>query len=186
MDKALSVPLAYIVGGATLVSFATPAAIAMVGFTTAGVAAGSMAAGIQAGIGNVAAGSVFAFMQSLGTAPLANAAVGAVAGATGGGVTSFVHEDIARVIAKIAPSLITAPSEPIGGTRFILDQIHTTSLAVYRTSLPIIKAIKSGSSITGAAVKGAIVGRSEPTTSIAQKRNKVWKMAQEKIPWLKF
>jgi hypothetical protein len=36
------------------------------GFTSSGIAAGSVAAGIQAGIGNVAAGSAFAFAQSLG------------------------------------------------------------------------------------------------------------------------
>lgn len=41
-------------------------AFKMFGFTKAGVAAGSMAAGIQAGIGNVAAGSIFAVCQSIG------------------------------------------------------------------------------------------------------------------------
>ena len=35
------------------------------GFTSSGIAAGSAAAGIQAGIGNVAAGSAFAVVQSL-------------------------------------------------------------------------------------------------------------------------
>jgi hypothetical protein len=38
----------------------------LVGFGAAGIAAGSIAAGIQSGIGNVAAGSLFAMMQSLG------------------------------------------------------------------------------------------------------------------------
>lgn len=38
---------------------------AALGFTTSGVAGGSVAAGIQAGIGSVAAGSGFAVMQSL-------------------------------------------------------------------------------------------------------------------------
>ena len=36
------------------------------GFTSSGIAAGSIAAGIQAGIGNVVAGSAFATLQSLG------------------------------------------------------------------------------------------------------------------------
>jgi len=47
----------------------TPACVLCVGaagFTAAGVAAGSTAAAIQAGIGNVAAGSVFAAAQSIG------------------------------------------------------------------------------------------------------------------------
>ena len=35
------------------------------GFTSSGIAAGSAAAGMQAGIGNVVAGSVFATIQSL-------------------------------------------------------------------------------------------------------------------------
>ena len=36
----------------------------IIGFGTAGVAAGSIAAGIQAGIGNVVAGSIFASVQT--------------------------------------------------------------------------------------------------------------------------
>jgi hypothetical protein len=36
------------------------------GFTSSGIAAASTAAGIQAGIGNVVAGSAFAVAQSLG------------------------------------------------------------------------------------------------------------------------
>lgn len=36
------------------------------GFTPSGIAAGSIAAGLQAGVGNIAAGSFFALAQSLG------------------------------------------------------------------------------------------------------------------------
>lgn len=42
------------------------AALTSAGFTSAGIAAGSMAAGIQSGIGSVAAGSLFASLQSTG------------------------------------------------------------------------------------------------------------------------
>ena len=49
------------------VACATVTAIPLLGFTTAGVAAGSVAAGVMSGIGNVAAGSAFAFLQSAGT-----------------------------------------------------------------------------------------------------------------------
>ena len=37
------------------------------GFTSKGVASGSIASGIQSGIGNVAAGSTFATLQSMGS-----------------------------------------------------------------------------------------------------------------------
>jgi hypothetical protein len=47
-------------------------------------ATGSTAAGIHAGIGNVAAGSAFAVMQSAGTAPLLLGTIGAGVGAAGG------------------------------------------------------------------------------------------------------
>ena len=52
-----------------LVATATGGAIALplLGFTGSGVAAGSVAAGIQSGIGSVAAGSIFAAAQSAGT-----------------------------------------------------------------------------------------------------------------------
>ena len=47
------------------------------GFGSGGVFGGSLAAGVQAGIGNVAAGSTFAFLQSAGAG---GAALGAVNG----------------------------------------------------------------------------------------------------------
>ncbi|KAH3980867.1 hypothetical protein HBI25_045530 [Parastagonospora nodorum] len=47
-----------------VVMVSTPIALASLGFTTAGIAAASVAAGIQSGIGSVAAGSAFAICQS--------------------------------------------------------------------------------------------------------------------------
>ncbi|KAF1959610.1 hypothetical protein CC80DRAFT_501811 [Byssothecium circinans] len=44
----------------------TPVVLGGLGFTASGVAAGSIAAGIQAGIGNVAVGSLFALLTSAG------------------------------------------------------------------------------------------------------------------------
>jgi hypothetical protein len=52
-----------IIAGSTLLFMSIPA---LLGFGTAGIAAGSTAAVIQSGIGNVAAGSIFAFLTSLG------------------------------------------------------------------------------------------------------------------------
>jgi hypothetical protein len=69
--------------GATTVggtAAATGGILTGMGFTTSGIAAGSTAAGMQAGIGNVVAGSIFSGLQSLG-------ATGVIAGVgIGGGV----------------------------------------------------------------------------------------------------
>ncbi|KAG8177729.1 hypothetical protein JTE90_026571 [Oedothorax gibbosus] len=57
------------------------------GFTTAGVASGSLAAATQSSIGSVAAGSIFATLQSAGVLGLAagtKAAIAAAGGAVGG------------------------------------------------------------------------------------------------------
>ena len=63
------------------------------GFGGAGIVAGSVAAGIQAAIGNVAAGSVFAICTSLGMTGVfaSSAAVGAILGA-GGLATYLKHK----------------------------------------------------------------------------------------------
>jgi hypothetical protein len=84
-----------------------PVSIYLVGFTPAGVALGtlsrfrrssrsvllkklsegSLAAAWHATIGNVAAGSVFAILQSLGTTPVLLAMIGALTGGFG----CFIH-----------------------------------------------------------------------------------------------
>ena len=60
------------------------------GFGTAGIVGGSIAAGIQAAIGNVAAGSLFAVCTSLGMSGVfaSTAAVGAILGA--GGIAAYI------------------------------------------------------------------------------------------------
>ena len=60
------------------------------GFGTAGIIGGSIAAGIQAAIGNVAAGSIFAVCTSLGMSGVfaSTAAVGAILGA--GGIAAYI------------------------------------------------------------------------------------------------
>jgi hypothetical protein len=105
---------ALIAGGTVIGAVAAPAAIAALGFSTGGVVAGespnillatfvslicvielcstgSVAAGLQAGIGNVAAGSAFAIMQSAGTAPLLSGIIGATVGAATGGTAAVVN-----------------------------------------------------------------------------------------------
>ena len=77
--KGLLIPAAAIV----VCAVTPPAIIAVAGFTTSGVAAGSVAAGIHAIIGNVAAGSAFAALQGLGTVPLTTAGVDAAVGTAG-------------------------------------------------------------------------------------------------------
>ncbi|KAF2639371.1 hypothetical protein P280DRAFT_470741 [Massarina eburnea CBS 473.64] len=67
-----------------------PALLAAFGFTAEGIAAGSIAAGIQSSIGNVAAGSIFATLMSAGQAGAGLGAiqgiVGAITGLTAAGV----------------------------------------------------------------------------------------------------
>ena len=52
----------------------------LAGFTSSGIAGGSLAAAIQAAIGNVAAGSAFAFLQSLGASTIFGTPLGAAGG----------------------------------------------------------------------------------------------------------
>jgi len=84
-----------VVGGVTTV-VALPVVASVIGFGGAGVVAGSIAAGAQASIGNVVAGSTFAALQSAGVLGFAvstklavgaagAAATGAISGATAAG-----------------------------------------------------------------------------------------------------
>ncbi|KAI1135340.1 hypothetical protein F5Y05DRAFT_416327 [Hypoxylon sp. FL0543] len=84
-------------------AIAVPAAIAgpllgTAGFTANGIAAGSLAAGAQAGIGNVAAGSLFATLQSAGMAGYGAAIVNGVVQA--GGVAYAVGSAVAAKFRK--------------------------------------------------------------------------------------
>ncbi len=78
--------------GAAAASFVAIPILSAVGFTSAGVAAGSAAAAIQSGIGNVAAGSFFAAAQSAA----ATGAVGAAVKVTGGVVAGTVGALVRR------------------------------------------------------------------------------------------
>jgi hypothetical protein len=66
-----------IVAGA--VAYGSLVVLPAIGFTAEGIAAGSIAASIQSGIGNVAAGSTFAALQSAAMSGAMNA-LGAAAG----------------------------------------------------------------------------------------------------------
>lgn len=85
----------WFIGGAAATGIglfvAVPLAITAVGFTGAGVAAGSVAAGVQAGFGNVAAGSVFAALQSAGAAGVVSTTTGITTSAATGAVVGFVR-----------------------------------------------------------------------------------------------
>ena len=63
------------------------------GFTASGIAAGSADATMQAGVGNVAAGSTFAFLQSAGASgTFFTGAWASTAGAAFGGVVAGYDE----------------------------------------------------------------------------------------------
>jgi len=71
--------------------------------------AGSIAAGVQSSIGNVVAGSAFAVLQSLGTAPLLTAGAGAAAG-TGSVVVGYAATAASKVVgALLAVKVAAAP-----------------------------------------------------------------------------
>uniref|UniRef100_A0A7S3GNG6 Uncharacterized protein n=1 Tax=Spumella elongata TaxID=89044 RepID=A0A7S3GNG6_9STRA len=80
-------PTATIVGGIVLGAaaavLAAPLVIANAGFSSSGVKGGSFAAGVQSSIGNVAAGSAFATLQSVGATGVLTAGVISAAAATG-------------------------------------------------------------------------------------------------------
>ncbi|GKT62790.1 hypothetical protein ColTof4_01590 [Colletotrichum tofieldiae] len=89
----------YTVGAISLAVFASPAlistpALTAMGFGAKGVVANSAAAAAQAGIGNVVAPSVFATLQSAGTAgygaAIVNGAVQAGAGVTAAGSGGYI------------------------------------------------------------------------------------------------
>ena len=86
MDAVKVVGTGAVVGGGGSVALGT--AVSCAGFTTSGVAAGSVAAGIQSAIGVVEAGSAFATIQSIGAtgALFASAPLVLVGGAIAGGI----------------------------------------------------------------------------------------------------
>ena len=79
------------IGGAAVATVATLPIL--LGFGSAGIVAGSVAAGIQSAIGNVAAGSAFAWLTSLGmTGTLATTAtVGGAVGIGGAAGAAYVN-----------------------------------------------------------------------------------------------
>jgi hypothetical protein len=78
---------ATVVVGVLAAPVVVPAALGTVGFSSTGVVGGSIAAGMQAGIGNVVAGSAFATCQSMAMGgaivPVATAASGTAGGVLG-------------------------------------------------------------------------------------------------------
>ncbi|KAF5843555.1 hypothetical protein DUNSADRAFT_12817 [Dunaliella salina] len=80
-------PLAVGGGAALLTALGGPLVLGLAGFGSAGIVAGSAAAAWQASIGNVAAGSLFALLQSCGAAGI-GAVAPTVAGAGAAGATA--------------------------------------------------------------------------------------------------
>ena len=82
----------------------------ILGFGTTGIVAGSVAAGIQAAIGNVAAGSLFAVSTSLGMtgAFVSTTAAGTTALGLGGGLTTYLNYSFnPETDAKLFKDIIT-------------------------------------------------------------------------------
>ncbi|KAK0224633.1 hypothetical protein EDD85DRAFT_234815 [Armillaria nabsnona] len=72
--------------GAALTPVIVPPILGWFGFGAAGPVTGTIAAGIQSGIGNVAAGSLFAHLQSMAMGGIISAGPYVISGVVGGGV----------------------------------------------------------------------------------------------------
>ncbi|PCH38591.1 hypothetical protein WOLCODRAFT_64885 [Wolfiporia cocos MD-104 SS10] len=112
-------------GGAVLAAFTfpvvAPLALVVVGFSAAGPVAGSIAAGIQACIGNVAAGSLFAVCQSVamgGAIPWLWTATATAFGTVVGGAIPWLWTAPATAFSTVVggaiPWLWTAPAAASG------------------------------------------------------------------------
>ncbi|KAF3912892.1 hypothetical protein AA313_de0206980 [Arthrobotrys entomopaga] len=84
-----------------------PILLRIAGFSLSGVVPGSFAAAWQSTIGDVAAGSFFAFLQSCGAAPAAVAVTGALIG-----FGAFVWVEINKTWYSDSPSTPSGPSGP--------------------------------------------------------------------------
>eukprot|EP01083_Nonionella_stella_P269401 911483_1 len=86
MDVSTAVAM---VGGSVIAVALIPVILVKLGFTVAGVVAGSLAAWIQSIIGNVASGTLYAAMQSAGVLGASATTKYAVAGVGAGGVVAL-------------------------------------------------------------------------------------------------
>ncbi|KNZ79983.1 hypothetical protein J132_08299 [Termitomyces sp. J132] len=84
-----SILTAAAVVGAVVTPFAAAPVLGLVGFSAAGPVAGTLAAGVQAGMGNVVAGSAFALAQSIAMGGAAVPAFGVLAGSGIAGTVSY-------------------------------------------------------------------------------------------------
>ncbi|KAG6901521.1 hypothetical protein C0995_010895 [Termitomyces sp. Mi166 len=94
IKQGLSGAAGFLIVGVILTPLAVVPVLGLVGFSAAGPVAGTMAAGIQAGMGSVAAGSSFALAQSIA---MGGAAVPAFGIAIGGTIASGVSYGIAKL-----------------------------------------------------------------------------------------
>ncbi|KAK6346706.1 hypothetical protein TWF696_006821 [Orbilia brochopaga] len=112
-----------VVGGAAL---AAPAAIAALGFGSAGVGAGTIAAGWQASMGSVAAGSLFAFFQSVGAG---GAALGVISQIAAGGLGAG---GAAAALGYVAGTAENCNATGEGGQACVKEELFRNFLAVVK------------------------------------------------------
>jgi len=110
------------IGGAILAPLLVTAGLGVLGFSVAGPVAGTAAAAWQAGIGNVAAGSLFAGIQSVavtGALPAAVTFVGAGVGGLGGAAvgTTTVGASVVNMTANAASAVYSGVGTAAGGLR---------------------------------------------------------------------
>ncbi|KAG8316575.1 hypothetical protein J6590_047717 [Homalodisca vitripennis] len=107
-----------------------PAVLPLIGFSAVGPVAGGLAAGAQAFVGNVAAGSTFATLQAMAMAA-PTPAMGPVAGGLAAGAQAFVGNVAAgsvfatlQAMAMAAPTLGQGYSHHIGAKKTLAFSTH--------------------------------------------------------------
>lgn len=96
---------AYVAVGTVGVILAPPLIVPvlhMIGFGVGGPVAASMAVGIQSGIGNVVAGSVFATAQAIGATTVVPAGIAAAVAGAGGVTTALGWAGLRAVAMPVA------------------------------------------------------------------------------------
>ncbi|PVH93423.1 hypothetical protein DM02DRAFT_733141 [Periconia macrospinosa] len=103
---AVAVALIVVVAAIPVAIYLTPVILSALGFTSAGIAAGSIAASIQAAIGLVTAGSAFAVLQSAGAGGAGLASINSVIG-TAGAIFAFCNAVVDTAAAAAASFLVS-------------------------------------------------------------------------------
>ncbi|KNC54280.1 uncharacterized protein AMSG_10080, partial [Thecamonas trahens ATCC 50062] len=129
------------------------------GFTTGGIAAGSLASAWQASMGNVAAGSVFSSLQSaaaLGVGWTAAAAGGGIAGATA--VVNWMPSGAGEAVTSLASTVVAVLPSASAVAESVVG-VASTATGFIWTALRVLKPPGDAYTITHNDVIDDVAGR---------------------------